>query len=165
MLTRIKERLKARREYLANLPMDERLRRLQRQGRILETLLVAGFVAVITSQVVLRQYMLAGIYCIIGLLIIYAPKATDVLIKAQRAEITFLRAIILEMLAVNHGGIVPQFIDFGVCSMCGQLLTELKLGVKCLSGHLTHMECLVREEGKPVRCPMCLHNKKKPNAS
>ena len=49
----------------------------------------------------------------------------------------------------------------GTCANCGQPPEAPdNLFVKCRSGHLIHLRCLVVEEDRPPRCPLCLRRRR-----
>ena len=50
----------------------------------------------------------------------------------------------------------------GTCANCGQPPEgPTNLFVKCRSGHLIHLRCLIVEEPeRPPRCPLCLHRRR-----
>lgn len=44
----------------------------------------------------------------------------------------------------------------GTCATCTKDVWPVDLGVQCMSGHLVHIDCLVYEEERRPRCPICL---------
>lgn len=62
----------------------------------------------------------------------------------------------------NHGETHGPYEPFyaGACALCAEALGPASgAGIKCLSGHLIHCECLTLEPGRPPRCPVCLQNR------
>lgn len=156
---RIKQKINERHERFASMPMSEQLERMEQRGRLIELGLAFVIGINVTSYFITGYYALAALFAGVGGVILYMPRVFRIHMAKLRHEINFLRVVILEMIAVNHEGIVPLFFDRGICHACNQSVTVAQNGLKCLSGHMTHLTCLVREVGKSARCPSCLHNR------
>ena len=102
------------------------------------------------------------VVCFIGSLVVMhrTSRLTRELLDQLRCSVPLPFAAAATTVHVSVTSQMALFSE-GTCANCGQPPEAPdNLFVKCRSGHLIHLRCLVVEEDRPPRCPLCLRRRR-----
>ena len=101
------------------------------------------------------------VVCFIGSLVVMhrTSRLTRELLDQLRCSVPLPFAAAATTVHVSVTSQMALFSE-GTCANCGQPPEAPdNLFVKCRSGHLIHLRCLVDEPEQPPRCPLCLRRR------